>query len=249
MDIISKLVFCATVHYIWWERNQRLFSNKVKSYDQIIEAIRLDVAIKCAAFPISVVHNSRNQFLTDNWGIRVDWKVITQKTCAWFSPPSHVIALHCDGSLTADRTSYGGVIRDDTGTAILAYMGKGEDNLIVGMELLAIFRRVTLCIGNGLHRVSIRSDSKLAVDILNGSVKCPWNMQVLKAYIISLFGQLQRLEIHHVWRELNQPADFVVAIDIGDEESFFFPPDFPPRLVELIKDDSNRKTYFRTPSH
>ncbi|XP_043725708.1 uncharacterized protein LOC122672274 [Telopea speciosissima] len=153
--------------------------------------------------------------------------------------------LHCDGSLTANRASYGGIIRDDTGAAIMAFVGKGEDNSVLGMELFPILREVTLCIENGLHRVSFRSDSKLAEDILNGSVNYPWNMQVLKDRIISLLGQLQHKEIRHVWRELNQSADFVAAIDTGDEESIFYLPD----LVELIKDDSYRKTNFRTPSH
>ncbi|XP_043697301.1 uncharacterized protein LOC122648107 [Telopea speciosissima] len=56
MDLVPKLGFCATVHYIWWERNQRLFENKVRTHDQIIEAIRLDVAIKCAALSHFLVH-------------------------------------------------------------------------------------------------------------------------------------------------------------------------------------------------
>ncbi|XP_043697276.1 uncharacterized protein LOC122648074 [Telopea speciosissima] len=157
-------------------------------------------------------------------------------------------ALHCDGSLTADRASYGGIIHDDTGAAIMAYAGKGDDNSVLGMELLAILRGVTLCIQKDLFRVSIRSDSKLAVDILNGIVSCPWSLQALKVRITSLMEQLQRKEIRHVWRELNQPADFVAAIDTRDGESFFYPPDLPLHLVELIKNDSDHKTYFRTPS-
>ncbi|XP_043697406.1 uncharacterized protein LOC122648222 [Telopea speciosissima] len=158
-------------------------------------------------------------------------------------------ALHCDGSLTADRASYGGIIRDDTGAAIMAYAGKGDDNSVLGMELLAILGGVTLYIQKDLLRVSIRSDSKLAADILNGIVSCPWSLQTLKVRITSLMEQLQRKEIRHVWRELNQPADFVAAIDTGDGESFLYRPNFPPDLVELIKNDSDRKTYFRTPSH
>ncbi|XP_043696820.1 uncharacterized protein LOC122647496 [Telopea speciosissima] len=249
MDLVPKLGFCATVHYIWWERNRRLFENKVRTHDQIIEAIRLDVAIKCAAFPISAVHSPRNQFLADNWGIRVDWKVITQKTCAWFRPPTHMAVLHCDGSLTADRASYGGIIRDDAGVAIMAYAGKGDINSVLSMELFAILKGVTFCIQRNLLRVSIRSDSKLAVDILNGAMDCPWSMQILMDRIATLLQQLQRKEIKHVWRELNQPADFIAAMDTGDGEAIFNPLDFPQDLVELVKNDSDGKVFLRTLSH
>ncbi|XP_043696732.1 uncharacterized protein LOC122647381 [Telopea speciosissima] len=158
-----------------------------------------------------------------------------------------MIALHCDGSLTADRATYGGFIRDDTGAAILAYAGKGDDDSILGMELLAILRGVTLCLQHDFRRASIRSDSKLAVDILNGTICCPWSMHVLKRRISSLLEQLQRKEIRHVWSEVNQPADFIAAFDAGDGESILLPSDFPPELVEMIRDDADRKTYFRPP--
>ncbi|XP_043687599.1 uncharacterized protein LOC122638815 [Telopea speciosissima] len=223
MDVVPKLDFCATMHYIWWERNCRLFENKVRSHDHIIEAIRLDMAIKCATLPISAVQNPRNKFLADTWGIRVDWKVITQKTCAWFRPPTRMAVLHCEGSLMADRASYGGIIRDAAGIAIIAYAGKGDDSSVLGMELYAILKGVDLCIQKNLLRVSIRSDSKLAVDILNGNHR----------------------EVRHVWRELNQPADFMAAMDTGDGEVVLCPPDFPQELVELLKDDFDCKVYFR----
>ncbi|XP_043696683.1 uncharacterized protein LOC122647324 [Telopea speciosissima] len=158
-----------------------------------------------------------------------------------------MIALHCDGSLTADRAAYGGLIRDDTGAVILAYVGKGDDDSVLGMELLPILRGVTLCIQNDFRRVSIRFDSKLVVDILNGTICCPWSMQVLKGRISSLLEQLQRKEIRHVWREVNQPTDFIAAFDAGDGESILLPLDFPPELVEMIRDDADRKPYFRPP--
>ncbi|XP_043696652.1 uncharacterized protein LOC122647297 [Telopea speciosissima] len=157
--------------------------------------------------------------------------------------------LHCDGSLTADRASYGGIIRDDAGVAIMAYAGKGDINSVLGMELFAILKGVTFCIQRNLLRVSIRSDSKLAVDILNGAVDCPWSMQILMDRIATLLQQLQRKEIKHVWRELNQLADFIAAMDTGDGEAIFNPLDFPQDLVELVKNDSDGKVFLRTLSH
>ncbi|XP_043697156.1 uncharacterized protein LOC122647928 [Telopea speciosissima] len=72
--------------------------------------------------------------------------------------------------------------------------------------------------------------------------------KVLKGHIISLCEQLHRKEIRHVWREMNQPADFTAAIDTGDGESIFNPSEFPLELVELIQNDADCKAYFRTSS-
>ncbi|XP_043697088.1 uncharacterized protein LOC122647850 [Telopea speciosissima] len=149
--------------------------------------------------------------------------------------------LHCDGSLTADRASYGGIIHDATGAAIMAFVGNGDDNSVLGIELYAIFRGVSLCVKNSQLQVSIRSDSKLAVDILNEVVSCPWNMQTLRDHISSIFQHLQCKEIKHVWREINQPADFIASMDIGDGEVIIYPPDFPQELVELLTNDYDRK--------
>ncbi|XP_043697167.1 uncharacterized protein LOC122647943 [Telopea speciosissima] len=158
-----------------------------------------------------------------------------------------MVALHCDGSLSADRAAYGGIIRHATGDPILAYVGKGVETLVLCMELLAIHRGVALCLERDLQSVSIRSDSKLAVDIITGAVSCPWSVYVLKCQISSLLTQLTHLEVRHVWRELNQPADFVASIDSGDGETIIYPPNFPEDLMRLIHDDTNRKTYFRIP--
>ncbi|XP_043694119.1 uncharacterized protein LOC122644799 [Telopea speciosissima] len=144
------------------------------------------------------------------------------------------MALHCDGSLLADTASYGGLIRNTIGDPILAFAGKREDASVLSMELLAILRGVSLCLEKDLLNVSIRSNSKLAVDILNGKIICPWSVQVLKSRIISLFDQLHRKEIQHAWREVNQPADYVAAIDVGNGESILYPLDLPRELLDLI---------------
>ncbi|XP_043697256.1 uncharacterized protein LOC122648050, partial [Telopea speciosissima] len=146
-------------------------------------------------------------------------------------------ALHCDGSLTADRAAYGDLICNNMGVPILAYVGKGVEASVLSMELLAIHRGLTLCLEKDIHSVSIRTDSKLAVDILTGSITCPWSVYVLNCQICALLHHLSHKEVRHVWRELNQPADFVASINNGDGEAIIHPPKFPEDLMRLIHDD------------
>ncbi|XP_043696676.1 uncharacterized protein LOC122647317 [Telopea speciosissima] len=141
----------------------------------------------------------------------------------------------------------GGLIRHSNGDPILAFVGKGVEPSVLAMELLAIHRGVALCLDKGYHNISIRSDSKLAVDIITGTFSYPWNVYVLKCQICSLLNHLTHLEVKHVWRELNQSADFVASNDSGDVESILYPRDFPEDLMRLIHDDIDRKTYFRPP--
>ncbi|XP_043721008.1 uncharacterized protein LOC122668521 [Telopea speciosissima] len=155
--------------------------------------------------------------------------------------------LHYDGSLTSDRASYGGLIRNAMGVPILAYVGKREEASILSMELLAIYRGISLCLEKDIQNISIRFDSKLAVDILNGTITCPWSVYVLKCRITVFLDQLPHKEIRHVWRELNQPTYFIASIDNGDGESIIYPLDFPGDLLGLIQNDAVRKTHFRPP--
>ncbi|XP_043697154.1 uncharacterized protein LOC122647927, partial [Telopea speciosissima] len=147
--------------------------------------------------------------------------------------------LHCDGSLNGDRAAYGGLIRNTTGDPVLDYMGKGVETSILRMELLAIHRGVALCLERNLRHVSIRSDSKLAVEIITGVFSCPWNVYVLKNQISPSLNQLARYEVRHVWRELNQPADYIASIGCEGGETILYPPEFQDDLMRMIHDDTS----------
>ncbi|XP_043697062.1 uncharacterized protein LOC122647823, partial [Telopea speciosissima] len=98
------------------------------------------------------------------------------------------------------------------GDPVLAYMGKGVETSVLSMELLAIHRGVALCLERNLQHVSIRSDSKLAVEIIT---------------------------VRRVWRELNQPADFIASIDCEGRETILYPPDFQDDLMRMIHDETS----------
>ncbi|XP_043696713.1 uncharacterized protein LOC122647354 [Telopea speciosissima] len=110
------------------------------------------------------------------------------------------------------QAGFGGLIRDDSGDPLAAFAGIGEDLSVLSMELMTIYRGISLCVDKGFYDVSIRSDSKLAVDILNGVITGPWQILTLKSKIQIKARLLRSKEFIHVWREQNQPADFMASI-------------------------------------
>ncbi|XP_043697446.1 uncharacterized protein LOC122648277 [Telopea speciosissima] len=156
-----------------------------------------------------------------------------------------MVALHCDGSLADDKASFGGLIRDGCGDPIAAYAGLGEDLSVLSMEFKAIYKGISLCIEKGLYDVSVRSDSKLAVDILNGQITGPWQILILKSKILSKFRLLRSKELVHIWREQNQPADFMASLPTVPSGTYWEPESFPPELTILIKKDKELVTYYR----
>ncbi|XP_042521311.1 uncharacterized protein LOC122094776 [Macadamia integrifolia] len=156
-----------------------------------------------------------------------------------------MIALHCDGSLKLDKGYYGGIIRDNKGEPILAYAGIGHFASVLHMELLAIFRGITLCIEKNFTKVSIKLDSKLVVDMLNGVIQGPWDTQVIKRRILQLTKYFALIEFKHVWRELNRPADYMASLELPSEEILIMPTRFPNDLKVFVEEDAAHMVYYR----
>ncbi|XP_043717558.1 uncharacterized protein LOC122665470 [Telopea speciosissima] len=178
-----------------------------------------------------------NLHIAAKWGLQVHWTARIPKACSWFAPNPNMVALHCDGSLADDKASFGGLIRDGCGDPIAAYAGQGEDLSVLSMEFKAIYKGISLCIEKGLYDVSVRSDSKLAVDILNGQITGPWQILILKSKILSKFRLLRSKELVHVWREQNQPADFMASLPTDPSGTYWELESFPLELTILIKKD------------
>ncbi|XP_043697031.1 uncharacterized protein LOC122647780 [Telopea speciosissima] len=167
------------------------------------------------------------------------------RPCSWFLPPNNLWSLHCDGSLSDGRAAFGGVIRNAIGQPVAAFANQGLELCILSMELVAIHRGISLCIERGILDVSIRSDSKLAIDTISGKVVGPWKVQPLKSRILALANDLRMKEFTHVWREQNRPADFMAAVPCDSYGVVWDPGDFPPALIHYLEQDSDFVTYYR----
>ncbi|XP_043697217.1 uncharacterized protein LOC122648001 [Telopea speciosissima] len=245
LGLVIKLAFCATIKHIWSERNYRIFRNKIRSKDQIVGAIKGDVIGRLSSIDLVGDPTTANHHIAAKWDLQVRWIARIPMACSWFAPNPNMVALHCDGSLSDDKAGFGGLIRDDSGDPLAAFASIGEDLSVLSMKLMAIYRGISLCVDKGFYDVPIRSDLKLAVDILNGVITGPWQILTLKSKIQIKARLLRSKEFIHVWREQNQPADFMASIPIDPSEILWEPESFPPELAILIKQDKEFVTYYR----
>ncbi|XP_043697089.1 uncharacterized protein LOC122647851, partial [Telopea speciosissima] len=114
LGVVLKLAFCATVKHIWFERNFRIFWQKARSKDQIVEAIKGDVRTIVTSGSLSG-DPTANSHIASAWNLQVHWAIRMPRPCSWFLPPNNLWSLHCDGSLSDGRAAFGGVIRNAIG--------------------------------------------------------------------------------------------------------------------------------------
>lgn len=69
MGSIGKLAFGATVHHICKEWNARLFQNRARTRDLVINSIKADVTDRCKSMTFTGQRTSRNSFLASSWDI------------------------------------------------------------------------------------------------------------------------------------------------------------------------------------
>lgn len=97
---VGKLAFCAALHHICMERNQRRFGDSNRTIDIIIHHIVADLTGKV-----------KNQKITEDiilaqniaecWILEIEKMQVHAKTCTWTAPTSKCVALNCDGSVSA----------------------------------------------------------------------------------------------------------------------------------------------------
>ncbi|GJR40011.1 hypothetical protein Tco_1051369 [Tanacetum coccineum] len=61
-SVVVKLVFAASCYLIWKERNDRLFSHKKKSVDQIVESIITTIRLKLLSCRFKKTENVQRLF-------------------------------------------------------------------------------------------------------------------------------------------------------------------------------------------
>lgn len=78
---------------------------------------------------------------------------------------------------------------------------------------------------------------------MNNKSKCLWRALSLKEKITKSLEEFEHVEIQHVWREANQPVDFLSnwALD----EQLLSPEMFPPPLMEAVSKDVNQHVFVR----
>ena len=159
--------------FLWKARNSGKFNSKHLSSSSIILSIS-KLIISCVQIQFRKIH-----FTTFNWIAFIDsiavkkWK-IQAILVPWISA-STGYTLNSDGSSmqNATKSSGGGILRNPGGKLILAYsffFGQGTN---MCAESLALLVGLFLCEKIQVSNITVRCDSKILADMLNGKASIP----------------------------------------------------------------------------
>ncbi|KAF5185168.1 hypothetical protein FRX31_025246 [Thalictrum thalictroides] len=87
----------------------------------------------------SVLKIGTNNGLIDRLGLSVPFKKKNVQHYIWEKPDPRWLKLDYDGALNDQGTGYGGLIRNEDGYVLLAYIGCSKTNSVIIQELNVIY--------------------------------------------------------------------------------------------------------------
>lgn len=181
------------------------------------------------------------------WGIPTEFRLKPLIWVKWNLPKPGHIALNTDASLCQDRAGLGYILRNDQGDPILVgATAETPTNSVLTHEMQAILRGLTTAISKQLDHIQVQSDSKVAVDIINGSTAAPWTCWTTLSKIRSI-SHRYNITFSFVHKQANQPADYLshACQYISGEDILMLPTELPDELRALIARDKQQQPYLR----
>ncbi|XP_077228512.1 uncharacterized protein LOC143861469 [Tasmannia lanceolata] len=240
-----KLCFSSLIHNLWLERNQRTFENKSRHKRILLQAILSDISIRLNALMIKDKASPWNIASAINFKYKFNPETCTNKFCSWIPPEESELKLNTDASLEAEGGGLGGLIRDSKGMIHSMFSENVDKEEIFELEILAIERGIHLAMSLDHFNIWIESDSKFAVDVVQGSIPPPWKKINVIIHIRDLLSHFKKWRITHIWREGNSVADILSKRSFpwkGCPVQVLFAP---PLLLSAVDDDRNGTLFLR----
>lgn len=204
-----------------------------------------DVEIKIKHLERILAKNPLPAHVAEEWNMKM---ATSDRHCSLFTWPKPLVGfcvLSYDGSMTTTRSGYGGLIHSCDGNPLIGYVGLSKQQHILWIKMFTLYHGLMVARNHGITKLKINLDLKIVVDVTNNRSKCPWRVLSLKAKIIKVLEDFEHADIQHVWREANQPTDFLARWSTSLDEQLLSPKVFPPQLVEAIYKDVNQHVYVR----
>lgn len=198
--------------------------------------------------PISFIESSNGIRLLDYLNQIAEDSIIfpVTRSCVWKKPGYGWTKLNTDGSMTNKRAGLGGLLRDYNGDPICAFVTIAPRDDIFSVELWAIWRGLVLALGLGIKVIWIESDSMSAVKTVDKKGSFGEKSLTCLNHIWEILDKFDDYKISHSWRETNRAADHLAKmVVLGSDDEVLLPVDFPPNLLNIIKDDAKGKIYHR----
>lgn len=94
--------------------------------------------------------------------------------CSWIPPPLYLICINTDGFICDIGAGFGFIVRGNEANLLYGRYGPSMNTDINLVELTCIGNALQWAVQGCYCRVILFSNSKLAVDCINGEVEIPW---------------------------------------------------------------------------
>ncbi|CAN1809758.1 Putative ribonuclease H protein At1g65750 [Linum perenne] len=194
------LLFGITAWTIWKSRNDRVFANTTAGVTQI-------------AFRSSNWTETTRDALNRNARVFGDRRLRQLVDVHWDPGPDDGVTLNTDGSFNPalNKASAGGIIRSSDGRGVVAFtMNLGQCS-ITRAEIRGALAGLDLAWEYGFRRVELQIDSQVAITLLTSQAEPEHQQAAEVLHFRNLYKRDWRVNIRHVFREANKPADFLAS--------------------------------------
>lgn len=206
---------------IWEERNSRIFTDKERSLEAMLEVIH-----------IRVIHWLKTLALFAEFSVdelQRKWKEIAElvpmrkaSNVCWIPPPHDFVKLNFDGSSLGNPgpSGIGGVIRDEQGNLLAMYSGPVGVGDSLRAEILAALEGVQRIKDMHINKLIIEGDSEVVVNWLKKDSLRLWNYSNEKRKFKWL---TKDMEIQYKWvkRSVNSLADGLARQGVNRHSIFW----------------------------
>ncbi|XP_059066468.1 uncharacterized protein LOC131857768 [Cryptomeria japonica] len=224
LSLIMELSPSSLVWEIWKERNHKLFDNKSRRIETILNSIAMIIVDSInykLAFSLGPpkVFSSWDESIRKNWhGIRIPpsfgKKDNRRKTAIWSPPKPGWIKLNFDGTSRGNSgpSGIGYVIRDHTGPTLrkMAKLIPLDTNNIE--EFKALQFKLRDCINHGFNNILVEGDSEIAINAIKRKNTPNWRLQGILESIVASLDRIDNYEAKHIYREANSEADVLLKL-------------------------------------
>lgn len=193
-----RRTFASTCWWVWKRRNNVIFEGKMISNSNIRAAVNTGLQ--------SLMEASKKLSTPQNLG-----NSIFKASEKWEPPPADWIKVNTDGAYSpaTPGCACGGVIRDEQGNFIQAFMFKGYEGDSLTSELWGCFHGLKLSWDLGFRKVMLEVDSTEAIELLKNEVGMMHEDKDLIVSIKQLIASDWNVDILYVRRCFNRPADYL----------------------------------------
>ncbi|MCH79341.1 ribonuclease H protein, partial [Trifolium medium] len=140
----------------------------------------------------------------DGWTHRNDIIFI-----GWKQPQEGWFKLNCDGAHKSSihLSGCGGLLRNNNGICVSSFARKIGSCDALQAEVWGMYIEMDLARRRGITHIQVESDSKVLVDMVTGNCKVNGRIPTLIKRVRALKNLDWHIQINHIWREGNRPAD------------------------------------------